>query len=108
MALQELFTRKDLPAYYYTVALDGINYTISLKFNDRMNKWMITLGDSEGNDIVSNVPVVVNWPLFDRFRFDGIPPGTVYAYDTSGQNLDPERDELGDRVRLFYLPVADL
>lgn len=107
MALLEITTRVDLPAYEQAVKLDGTQYIIALYFNPRIDdnngKWMITLADQNRNMLVGPVPVVVGWPLFDRFVDLVTLPGTIFAFDTSGQDLDPGQFDLGNRVRLFYL-----
>lgn len=102
MAYLECPTRNDLPAFSYTIPLDGTTFTLSYTFNDRMNKWFLELGDQFGVTIVSAVPIVSSWPLFDRFKGLAIPKGTLFAFDSSGQDLDPARFDLGARVRIFY------
>ena len=102
MALIECPTRKDLPAYKYVTTLDGTSYQLDFTFNDRMSKWFLSISDSQGNVIVDPVPIVATWPLFDRFKDARLPPGTLFAFDSSGQNMDPGRFDLGDRVRLLY------
>ena len=107
MALKEIPTRNDIPAYQMQVNLDGTNYTIALYFNPRINdgvgKWLITLADQNANMLCSPQPVIVNMPLFDRFVELVTLPGTIFAFDTSGNNEDPGQFDLGARVRLFYL-----
>lgn len=102
MALLECPTRNDLPAYSYTIQLDGVTYTLSFNFNPRMGVWFISLGDGFGNPICASVPVTVMWPLFDRFVAVAIPPGRIFAYDTTNSNTDPGEFDLGDRVRILY------
>lgn len=102
MAMVECPTQDNLPAYRYVILLDGTNYTLTFTFNNRMSKWFLNLGDSVNNPIISQVPVIANWPLFDRFNEAAIPLGTLFAFDTSGQNLDPGQFDLGNRVKQFY------
>lgn len=99
-------TRTDLPAYKYRIKLDGVTYQLAYSFNPRMGKWFITLGDQLGNTIVGPVPVVATWPLFDRFKEESIPPGTLMCFDSSGQNQDPGQFDLGDRCRIVYLEAG--
>lgn len=110
MALLEVPTNNSLPAYEMTVTLDGTNYIVALYFNPRLadgaGKWMISLSDQNRNLLIGPVPVVANWTLFDRFFADNPPKGTLFAFDTSGQDLDPGQFDLGDRVRLFYLEAG--
>lgn len=107
MAIVEIPTRDDLPAYEELVTLDGVDYTLLFYFNPRINnnqgKWFVTLADKNRNMIAGPVPIVVSWPLFDRFIEFAIPPGSIVAFDTSGQDLDPAQFDLGNRVRMYYI-----
>lgn len=103
MAILECPTRNDLPSYFYVINLDSVNYGLSFKFNSRMGYWFVALYDAFQNIIVSPVPVICTEPLFNRFVECAIPPGTLFAFDSSGQNLDPGRFDLGDRVRIYYM-----
>lgn len=103
MAVKELLTRKDLAAYHYTITLEGVQYRFDYQYNERMGKWFVSISDTAANIIIAPVPVVAGLGIFDRFVMDGIPPGITTPFDTSGDNLDPGRFELGDRVRMLYL-----
>lgn len=98
----EIPTRNDLATYSYVITLDGVNFTVAYTFNIRMGKWFLNLADASGNTVVSQVPVIASMPLFNRFVAEAIPAGTLFPFDTSGQNTDPERFDLGDRVRMLY------
>jgi hypothetical protein len=102
MSFFECPTRVDLPAYEYSIQLDGITYILRFLYNDRMERWTISISNAAGVLLVGNVPVEVNYPLFDRYKVDGLPAGTLFAYDTKNTNEDPTRYDLGDRVRLYY------
>lgn len=108
MAILECPTRNDLPSYNYVISLDSVNYMLDFKFNSRMQKWFISLSDQFSNQIIAPVPIVSTWGLFDRFVGNSVPAGTLFAFDSSGQNLDPGRYDLGDRVRLFYAEAGTL
>jgi hypothetical protein len=108
MALQEIPTdNTGLPSYEEAIVLDGTQYIIALYFNPRINdgegKWFLTLADQNRNMLVAPVPITVNWPLVDRFIDLVELPGTIFAFDTSGNNEDPGQFDLGSRVRLYYL-----
>ena len=102
MTVYECPTFVDLPAYTYSIQLDGTTYQLTYTYNDRMSRWMISIADNAGNVLVGEVPVIVNYPLFDRYKVAGLPLGTLFAYDTLNTNADPTRYELGDRVRIYY------
>lgn len=102
MADLELLTRKDLPAYFYVVTLEGAQYRLDFRYNERMGKWFLKISDPTGVELMGAVPITASCPLFNRFRRANLPPGTLVAFDSSGKNQDPGRFDLGDRVRLIY------
>jgi hypothetical protein len=111
MALLEIPTdNTGIPSYEQAVQLDGTTYILALYFNPRINdgegKWFLTLADQNRNMLVGPVPVTVNWPLFDRFIDQVELPGMIFAFDTSGNNLDPTQFTLGTSVRLYYLEAG--
>lgn len=102
MAIIEIPTRTDLPAYNYVVNLDGTSYKLSFTFNERMGKWFVAIATAIGEQIIDPVPVIATWPIFKRFKDSRLPGGTIFPFDTAGKNEDPGRFDLGDRVRLLY------
>lgn len=112
MALLEVYTTNTLPSYQQSAVLDGTTYVISLYFNpvinDGVGKWMISIADQNSNLLVAPVPVIANWTLFDRFVELLDLPGSLFCFDTSGQDLDPGQFDLGDRCRLYYLEAGTI
>lgn len=102
MATVQLPTRTNLPAYRYRIELDGTVYVLDYEYNSRMDKWLLQVEDEEGDVLIAHVPIVVNWPLFKRFVQQTLPPGVIAAYDSSNQNTDPGRFDLGARVKAVY------
>lgn len=102
MATVQLPTRINLPAYRYRIELEGNVYVLDYIYNSRMGKWLVQVEDEEGNVIIAHVPVIVNWPLFDRFQQVTLPPGDIGAYDSANTDTDPGRFDLGGRVKMMY------
>lgn len=102
MAHLELPVERTLPSFSYQVQLDGTIYTLRYTFNDRMGKWFLDLRTEIGDPIVEGIPIVSDWDLFGRFRDDRLPPGNLFAFDTSGLSVDPGRYDLGERVSMIY------
>lgn len=106
MATVQLPTRTSLPAYRYRIDLDGDTFVLDFEYNARMGKWLLQVEDEEGNVIIAHVPVIVSWPLFERFVQEALPEGVIAAYDSSGENEDPGRFDLGARVKAVYREAA--
>jgi hypothetical protein len=102
MSLLVLPTRTDLLEYDFAIELDGTTYTIALRWNGRDSAWYLDIMDAERTPLAMGRKVVVGWPLFGRSKVAGLPPGRLFAMDTSGADQDPGKGELGGRVQLFY------
>lgn len=91
--------------YSERVALDGISYILSFRYNARMDRWLLDVADSSGNPILYGCPILESWPVLSRFRgkIPGLPQGPLVALDQSGTGQDPTEKTLGASVPLFYV-----
>lgn len=108
-----------LPFFDFVAELDGVAYTIQLRWNPRAERvladgteeagaWFLTILDEPGNTIIlGDVKLVIDWPLF-RVTANREPPGFLMAIDTSGVGIDPGLDDLGVRVVLDYITEAEI
>lgn len=94
--------RNDLPAYSYQITLESVVYTLTFRFNARMNRWLMDIADQTENPICMGLPMLVNFPLIERFQNDSLPPGSFLVLDESGNNQNPDRDSWSNNVKLFY------
>jgi hypothetical protein len=100
--------RPDLTHYDLGVTLDGVAYLLELRWNTREEAWYLDVRLEDGTDVVTGIKVVVGFPLAARSAHAKLPPGALFASDTSGKNQDPGIADLGNRVRLYYIPAAEL
>lgn len=99
------------PFQTFKTRLDGVDYLISLAYNQREDRIYLSLADDEGTPIVSGLKVVANWPLLFRHRYNtAIPPGELMAIDTTSDKSPPSLGELGEglRVQLTYFDAATM
>jgi hypothetical protein len=90
------------------VTLEGENYTLEFRWNERIAAWFITVLDAEAENILlGSVRVVCSWPLW-AYRAERLPRGLFFAVDTAGNNEDPGLNDFGDRVQLLYKTAAEL
>lgn len=104
----DLPCRTDLPHYQFEAELDGTNYQLEFRWNDRAAAWFLEVRDSSGTPLLSGRRVCLNSFTLRRFRGLGLPPGELLCYDTSGTNTDPGLNDLGGRVRLLYFTAAEM
>jgi len=100
--------RSDLTYFSLLVPLDGVNYTLQFRWNLRENAWYMDVLNEAGDTVlIGGIAIVVSYPLASQFTGRS-PPGIFAATDTTGENVDPGINDLGDRVKLFYVTAAEL
>lgn len=108
--------RSDLDHYQETVTLDEVSFDFVFRWNNRDDCWYLSIFDptvAEAVDgsripIIGSIPVLVGWALLAQYRMRERPLGDLVAFDTSGQELDPGRRDLGSRVLLIYYTAAEI
>lgn len=103
----QLPASNDVPSYKFRVALSGSLFTLRLRYNTRMARWILDVADSQNNDILVGVPLLINYNLTGRFVIPGLPQGFVFCTDDTNQQTQPTRYAFGVDHSLFYLdPVG--
>lgn len=65
-------------AYYsYSVNLSGESYTLTFRWSDRCQQWMMDIEDSSGEVILLGVTLVPYFPLIQRYSLEK-PLGEFY------------------------------
>ncbi len=73
--------RNDLPWTRFRISLAGVIYTMHLRFNMRMNRWMMDINDASDNPILNGVPVLILVNLTGQYTTLALPDGTLFATD---------------------------
>jgi hypothetical protein len=90
------------------VTLDGIEYLFRFLWSDRAGSWYVSVMETDGTEIVMGRRVVIGYPLFDGYQDTRLPDGITIALDIEGSGIEIEaQDELGERVRVVYVPVSE-
>jgi len=83
-------------------SLEGTDYVLRFDWNGRDECWQMGIMDSTETPIVMGIPLNINSNLIGRFEIPELPPGLLMLYDTSDNNEEAGRDDLGDRAVLLY------
>jgi|ADGO01.1.fsa_nt_gi hypothetical protein len=108
MALQIIRTDPELSSYTQRTVLDGREYILGFQWNQRAEKWSLSIYDQDGSPIALGLKLVANFPVTRRITDSRGPFGTIFPLDTSGEGRDPGLRDLGRRVLLVYLEASDL
>ena len=108
MALEALNTFED-PFYTMTVTLDGSDYVLGFRYNQREDAWYFDISLTDGTLLVAGVKVICNRPLLRRFADVRLPLGHLVAFSSGTDASPPGLAELGvdKRVTLVYVPVGE-
>jgi hypothetical protein len=101
-------TSPDDPFYSQTSELDGVEYILIFRYNQREKSWYLSLQDSEEIEILSGLKLVCDIPLFGLHRGPKTPPGELMVLSGNGDTTSPDIGELGPerRCQLYYLPLG--
>lgn len=94
------------PNFTQIVTLDGVQYTMTLLWNDRVNRWFMSLDDLEGNRLITGRKLCAMMPWASHETIDGVPPGKLWVVTTGDSDDDPKLTDLGNRVHLMYVEEA--
>lgn len=113
MAVTEVLvipTTTGRPYHSLRTRLDGRDYTLRFAWNQREERWYLTILDDEDTVLLAGLKLIANWPLLRHYHSDPrVPPGELAAMDlTEGGGTPPGLDDLGQgkRCELTYYAVT--
>lgn len=93
----------EFPAFSQEIILDNIPFRVSFNWNTRGEYWTLSILDRDENQLASGIKIVLDYELIARYPGRGLPPGEIYAIDTSGELDKIGRDDFQDRASLVYV-----
>jgi hypothetical protein len=88
--------------YVQAVALDGTDYRLTLRWNERSGHWFLTLRAADGTELVTARKLVAAAPVAAYETLGGVPPGVLWVIDLDDSGVDPGLRDLGARCALVY------
>ena len=99
----------DTRANVLRYTLEGTVYEFVFRRSGRTpESWFMDVRDAASTTLVAGIALVPGVELLRPFKHLAVPPGQLFAYDTSKTYLDPTPDEMDDRVVLLYRPSTDV
>lgn len=99
-----------LPFFDQTVNLDGTDYLLTFRYNQREARYFLTIGAPDGTVYTAGAALVCDFPLFSNCRDSRLPPGRLFCQASGPDRTPPALGELGigKRVELVYYDAAEL
>lgn len=100
----------DDPFYTQVSDLDGTDFILEFRYNQRENAWYFGVSLTDTTRLVSGVKVVCDVDLLGRFSDNRLPPGKLMAVANEQNDTVPGMGELGvdRRVTLVYVEASEL
>lgn len=92
-------------AQVFNINLAGITYTMTSKWNDQMQSWILDLADSAGNMLAAGMPFVTGADLLDGLEYLGV-DGALVVYTNGMEFAVPTLDNLGVDCNLYFQTTA--
>jgi hypothetical protein len=88
--------------------LGDVFFTVEWRWNGRDGAWYFALSDIDAVRIVSGVRVMLNMDLLLGVSDARRPDGVIAVVDPAGRSIEPGLHDLGTRVKVVYIPRAEL
>jgi len=100
----------DDPFYTQVTDLDGTDYILEFRYNQREDAWYFSISLSDETRLISGVKVVCGVNLLGRFAQEHLPPGILMAIANEDDDSTPGTGALGigKRVTLVYFDASEL
>lgn len=87
----------------FEITLAGVDYTLTVKWNDVGQSWALDIADVDGNPIVAFIPLVTGTDLLVGLEYLGI-GGSLFVFTNAGKYPDavPTLDNLGNDINLYF------
>jgi hypothetical protein len=92
----------NLPWVKFRISLSGTIYTLHLRYNSRSQRWLIDINDSQDNQIISGLPILINRNVSGQYTTLSLPAGVIFATDDTNQDVQPTLLSFGLDHTLWY------
>jgi hypothetical protein len=85
-----------------TISLAGVQYTLTVKWNDAIQVWVFDMADTTGNLILGGIPLVTGTDLLGQYGYLNL-GGQLRAFTDSDITLPPNFTNLGVTGHLYFI-----
>lgn len=89
MTVYQLPTSGQNTHYSQVVTLSEQRYTLVLRFNTRMGRWILDIADGIGTPIVQGIAMLALRNLASQYTTLAVPPGVLFCYNAKSPFVDP-------------------
>ena len=97
----------DVPYYDFEVELDGVEFKLEFRFNNRDLSWYLTVYDIEGEPLRAGLRIVNDWIITRLWKDESSPLGEIVSITQGDQSGVASLSELGRTVLLNYIDEGE-
>lgn len=86
----------------FSIALGGVTYKMTLRWNVPASAWMLDIADATGNALVGSIPLVTGVDLLGQYAYLGFTGKLVVQTDHDPDSV-PTFDNIGTTGHLYFL-----
>lgn len=102
MAIKQIAVVSSIPNYEFKTDLDGVTYTLSFRYNSRMDRWIMDIKTEDDDPIIMGIPILLGVSLIKRFADSRLPAGDIFAISVGTTTAEAGKEDLGENVLLLY------
>lgn len=88
------------------VTLAGVQYNLSVWWNNQTQSWVVDIFDVNNNPIVTGIPMVTGADLLEQFAYLNFGGQLIAQSTQSDPTAVPTFDDLGSTAFLFFVVPA--
>jgi len=96
------------PNYRVGTALDGVQYTLDIRWNIRDSAWYMDVLTADGDMIRAGLKLVLGASIGGRVTDPRFPPGLLRVFDQSHTGVDATLEDMGTRVVVYYFSAQEM
>ena len=101
--IEKIPLQPDTSDQLLNLELGGNPYVIRVLWNERFKYFSFSIKTVDDEPILTNIKMVKNYPLMQRFRDTRLPPGDIYFIQERGKLNRPEYESIGrNEFNLYY------
>ncbi len=90
------------------VILDNISFLFDFTFNERSEQWSMSILQPDEIPIMHGIKLVLGYSLLDQFDYLDLPPGEIFCVDTTDNETEINRTNMGSIIELIYIPEDEV
>lgn len=90
------------PWFEFSIDIDETTYVFEFQYNDRINRWFLTIKDVNNTVLYAGIKLLIDTPLIQNVVVDGLFPYWLFMMNDSKSSTEPNFESLGVDSKLYY------